>query len=268
MPAMDMSEPTAPTTMAAGGRAAAFGTGTGPSMGGGGGGGNGVPINFFGIKDLANSVVIMIDVSDSMFTRTGDAEYPSKLVKHGTEQSFQVVRDQAIELVKSLTPQTTFDIIRWSGGAYAWKPQLVPATDENKTDAITHIQNEVDYKTAKPKGRPGGTRHDYALELAFSLKPETIYMITDGNATAAEPGARGLKEIPAQELYHIAEEGQKTLPHKARLHTIYYINAKEKDEERAMLMGLASRNGGQFKTVQAQNRGAGTGKKKEKKKKH
>ena len=89
--------------------------------------------------------------------------------------------------MQSLTPQTRFDIMRWSGGAYAWKPQLVPATEANKAEAIAHIENEIDFKTARPKpGRPGGTRHDYALELAFSLKPETIYMITDGNATAAQ----------------------------------------------------------------------------------
>ena len=259
-----MPNESAPAVMTAGGTGVNFGAASGSALGGGGG--NGTPINFFGIKDLASSVVIMIDVSDSMFTRTGDAIYPSTLVKHGKEQSFQAVREQAIGLVKSLTPQTRFDIIRWSGGAYAWRPELVPATDENKTGAIVHIENEIDYKTAKPKGRAGGTRHDYALELAFSLKPETIYMITDGNATAAQPGG-GLQEIPAQTLYYIAEEGQKSLPHKARLHTIYYLNAKEKDEERAMLTGLASRNSGQFKTVEAQNRRAGSGKKTEKKKK-
>jgi hypothetical protein len=266
MPEMQPQETTARTMLSAGGTGVGFATAAGGAMGGGTASGNGSQINFFGIKDISNAVVIMIDVSDSMFTRTGDATYPSTLVKHGTEQSFQVVRDQAIELVKNLTPQTRFDIIRWSGGAYAWKPELVPATDANKAAAIAHIQNEVDFKTAKPKGRPGGTRHDYALELAFSLKPETIYMLTDGNATAAQPGG-GLKEIDAQVLYKIAEDGQKSLPKKAHLHTIYYLNAKEKSEERAMLMGLASRNSGQFTTVQARNRGEGTGKKKSSKKK-
>src|SRR5450432_2192252 len=42
--------------------------------------------------------------------------------------------------------------VRWSGGAYSWKPELVQATEENKTAAIAHIQNEVDFKTARPKG--------------------------------------------------------------------------------------------------------------------
>ncbi|HEY1770854.1 MAG TPA: VWA domain-containing protein [Chthoniobacterales bacterium] len=214
--------------------------------------GSGAAINFFGIRDVSQSVVIMIDVSDSMFTRTGDA-VGGKLIRHGSEQSFQLVRDEAVRLVNSLTSATRFDIIRWAGSARAWRPALVLATDENKTAAIAQIENEIDYKSAKPKGRPGGTRHDYALELAFSLRPQTIYMLTDGNATEAIPH-HGLKEIPANELYKIAETGQKTLPQRARLHTIYYLDAADKKEEREMLRQLAARNGGQFQTVEAKDR--------------
>ena len=252
LPEIKSADNAPPTMMSAGGTSAAFGTSGGSSLGGGGGG-NGTAINFFGIRDISTSVVIMIDVSDSMFTRTGDAQYPSKLVRHGKEQNFQLVRDEAIKLVQSLTPQTRFGIVRWSGGAYSWKPELVPATEENKQAAIAHIQNEVDYKTAKAKGHPGGTRHDLALAEAFSLKPETIYMLTDGNATEAQPGG-GLKPIPPQMIYKVAEEGQKQLPKKAHVHVIYYLNGKEKSDEVDMLRGLASRNSGKFQKVEAKGR--------------
>jgi len=253
MPEIKTPESAPRTMMSAGGAGAAFGT-AGATSAGGGGGGNGTQINFFGIRDLSTSVVIMIDVSDSMFTRTGDAQYPSKLVRHGKDQNFQLIRDEAIKLVQSLTPQTRFGIVRWSGGAYAWKPELVQATEENKQAAIEHIQNEVDYKKAKPpRGKPGGTRHDYALAEAFSLKPETIYMLTDGNATAAQPGG-GLQPIPPQEIYKVIEEGQKQLPKKAHLHVIYYLNGKEKSDEVDMLRGLASRNSGKFQKVEAKGR--------------
>src|SRR5207302_1010306 len=77
---------------------------TGPqpgTMGSIGGTGTGAAINFFGIRDRTSSVVIMIDVSDSMFTRTGDAD-GGKLSKHGKDQNFQAVRDEAITLVQGL----------------------------------------------------------------------------------------------------------------------------------------------------------------------
>ena len=252
LPEIKSAENAPPTMMSAGGTGTAFGTSAGSSLGGAGGG-NGTAINFFGIRDISSSVVIMIDVSDSMFTRTGDAS-SRKLVRHGKDQNFQVIRNEAIKLVQSLTPQTRFGIVRWSGGAYPWKPELVPAIEENKQAAIAHIQNEVDYKTTKPKrGQAGGTRHDLAFAEAFSLKPETVYMLTDGNATESQPGG-GLKPIPPQEIYKIAEEGQKQLPKKAHLHVIYYLNGKEKSDEVDMLRGLASRNSGKFQKVEAKGR--------------
>ena len=225
------------------------------TLGGGalGGTGSGAPVTFFGIRDVSTSVVIMIDVSNSMFSRTGDAE-GSKLVKLGKEQSFQAVRDEAIKLVQSLSAGTQFGIVRWSGGAYPWKDQLVPATDANKAAAIAHIQSDVDFNKAKKKpDRPGGTRHDYALEEAFKLKPETVYMITDGNATGQSPSDPS-KKIDADDIYRVVDEGQKTLSKKARVHAIYYITGKEKAEERQMLQRLASRTGGQFREVDAKNR--------------
>jgi hypothetical protein len=192
----------------------------------------------------------MIDISDSMFGRTGDYDYDSrKLLRVGKEQSFQAVRDEAIKLVQSLPPAARFGIVRWSGGAYSWKPELVAATDENKQAAADHIQNEIDFGKARPRGRPGGTRHDYALEETFKLKPETIYMITDGNATSNEGGAS--QAIPEAEIWKIAQEGQKTLPKPAKLHVIYYLTGKEKSEEERMLRGLtrAGANGSQFLRV-------------------
>jgi len=252
LPEIKPAENAPPAMMSAGGVGAAFSSSAAPSLGGGGGG-NGSAINFFGIRDISTSVVIMIDVSDSMFLRTGDAS-GRKLVRQGKEQNFQVIRDEAIKLVQSLTPQTRFGIVRWAGGAYSWKTELVPATEVNKQAAIAHIQNEVDYKTASPRpGKPGGTRHDYALEEAFALKPETIYMLTDGNATAAQPHG-GLKPIPPREIYRIAEEAQQRLPKKAHLHVIYYLNSKEKSDEVDMLRGLASRNSGKFQKVEAKGR--------------
>jgi von Willebrand factor type A domain-containing protein len=242
--------PPVPKMAAAGGVSFGAPGGTSSSVGGTG---TGAQINFFGIRDKSSAVVIMIDVSDSMFTRTGDAKGRS-LVKRGKEQSFQAVRDEAIRLIESLDPNVSFGIVRWSGGAYSWKPELIPATNENKKAAIDHIQNDVDMKSARAKkGRPGGTRHDYALEEAFSLKPEIIYMLTDGNATAAKPGG-GLQPIAPEEIFKTAEAGQKTLPKKARLHVIHYLTGADKADERQMLMSLASRNSGQFRQVAARGR--------------
>ena len=149
-----------------------------------------------------------------------------------------------------------FGIIRWSGGAYSWKPELVEATDDNKKEAIDHIQTKVDYRSAPKKGsEPGGTRHDLALAEAFKLHPAggSIYMLTDGNATISQDGG-GLSPIAPETIFGVAESGQKTLSKRAKLHVIYYLNGKEKADERNMLMNLAARNSGQFRKVEAEGR--------------
>ncbi len=230
----------------------AAGSGSG-GAGSDGLGGFGSGMSFFGIKDTGRSVLIMIDVSDSMFGRTGDYDYHTRSkLREGKEQSFQAVRNEAIKLIDGLGINTRFGIVRWSGGAYSWRQELVPATDQNKEAARKHIQEQVDVKTAAPRdGRPGGTRHDYALEEAFRLKPEIIFMLTDGNATEPKGGRGEISPIPARRIYEVAESGQRGLEKPARLHVIYYLTGEAKNEEERMLRGLASRNGGKFSKIKA-----------------
>jgi von Willebrand factor type A domain len=257
LPSLPASKEAGPAPLLpAAGNAVTFGTRPG-TMGSVGGTGTGAAINFFGIRDVSRNVVIVVDVSDSMFGRTGDADYESrKLVRHGKEQNFQAVRDEAIKLVEGLTPNTYFGIVRFSGGAYSWKPELVPATEENKQAAIAHIQTKLDYhKASKKQGRPGGTRHDYALETAFKLKPEggVIYLLTDGNATG-ESIIRPGQPITPQDIFKVAQDGQKTLSRPAKIHTIYYVTGADQPEERQMLMTLSAQNGGKFTSVEAKGR--------------
>lgn len=229
--------------------AAGFGNAAGLT----GGGGTGSGMSFFGIRDKGQSVVILIDVSTSMFSRTADYDFDTgKLVRTGREQKFQRIRDEAIALVDGLDVNARFGIIRWSGSARPWKEELVPATDENKRLAKEHIQNEVDANTAKPRGgRPGGTRHDYALEELFKLDPEIAFMLTDGNATRSVPG-QGLEVIQEDELTDMVAKQKEEKGRVPKIHTIYYVNADDKREEERMLRSLARATGGETRKVKAE----------------
>ena len=200
------------TMMNPGGTGVAFGASGATSLGGGGGG-NGTAINFFGIRDISTSVVIMIDVSDSMFTRTGDASGRT-LVRHGQRSEFPGHPGRSDQARAKPDPADAF----WDRALVRRRLLLetgVGARDRGKQagrDRAHPERSRLQDGQAQP-AKPGGTRHDYALEEAFSLKPETIYMLTDGNATAAQPGG-GLKPIPPQEIYRVAEEGQKAADEK------------------------------------------------------
>ena len=232
---------------------AGLGSGLGSGLQGGGGSGRGM--SFFDIKDNARSVVIMIDVSASMFGRTGDLDYGSnKLVRRGKDQAFQIIRDEAFKLIDSLSVNTSFGVIHWSGSARLWKESLVPATKGNRSLAKEHIQNNVDYNKAGPRGgRPGGTRHDYALEALFSLRPEVAFMLTDGNATRTL-GRGKFEVIPAKELYELIEKAARELPKIPRIHTIYYLTGKDDREEERMLRGFSRKTNGKFRKQKAPTR--------------
>jgi hypothetical protein len=208
-------------------------------------------MSFFNVKDDGRSVVIMIDVSDSMFGRTGDYDYSTrKLAREGRDQNFQIIRDEAIKLIDSLRPDSRFGIIRWSGSARLWKEELVRATDANKAEAREHIQNEVDVRTATPTGgRPGGTRHDYALEALLKLQPESAFMLTDGNATRSEN--RKVVVIGEDELVGQIEAAEKAVAKLPRIHTIYYMTGKENKDEESMLRAIARKTQGKFSKVKA-----------------
>ncbi|MEM6910650.1 MAG: vWA domain-containing protein [Verrucomicrobiota bacterium] len=234
------------------------GTGLGSGSAQGGGGPERPQIEslgFFGIEDEGGSVVIMIDISSSMFGRTGDLDYSTgRLVRRGKEQSFQKVRDEAIKLVQGLSITSSFGIIRWSGSARSWQETLVPATDQNKEAAAAHIQEEVDSGKAGPMGgRLGGTRHDYALEKLLELQPAVAFMLSDGNATESLPGG-GFQTIEADRLYRILDEAKRAERPIPKIHTIYYLTGADKREEERMLRGIARRTGGQFRKVEAEGR--------------
>lgn len=208
-----------------------------------GAGGTGDAMSFFGIQDSGRSVVIMIDVSGSMFLRLGEA-------------SFGTVKEQAAALIAGLGINSRFGIVVWSGGAGRWKEECIPATDANKAAAMTFIREDLGataYRRLDSLCRDvlregaGGTRHDLALRQAFAMRPEVIYMLSDGNALMGE------MIIPTEELVGLAGQLQRSLAKEARLHTIYFMTGPDKPAERDLLKTLAERNGGRFKDFDAKS---------------
>ncbi|MCC6354840.1 MAG: VWA domain-containing protein [Verrucomicrobiae bacterium] len=202
----------------------------------GAGGGSGDAMSFFGIQDSGRSVVIMIDVSGSMFLRLG-------------ESSFEPVKRHAATLIEGLGINSRFGIVIWSGGAGRWREECIPATDANKAAATAFIRQDLGataYRRLDSLCRDvlregaGGTRHDLALRQAFAMRPEVIYMLSDGNALMGEV------VIPTEELTGLTGQLQRSLPKEARLHTIYFMTGPDKPAERELLKTLAARNGGRF----------------------
>lgn len=203
--------------------AALAGAGAGAGTGSGGGGGGGSAVSFFGIADTATRVVIVVDVSDTMFDRQ-----PGK---------FEAVKQEAAKLVKGLGINTLFNLIIYEGGSVAMFPEPQPATDANKEKAaewIASVEGGSAQRGMSYKGRyskmgtglyeGGGTRTDTALKQALSMRPSTVFLISDGEmsrrgAASDADDAQGSK-IEERDLAELIKEGQSKLEQPARIHVI------------------------------------------------
>lgn len=220
-----------------------------------GGGGRGSAVSFFGVSDMATRVAIVMDVSNTMFDRQ-----PGK---------FNAVKEEATKLVQGLGINTLFNIIIYEGGSVAMFPDVQPATDANKKKAETWIQSVeggsdksgMSYKSAYSKMgtglyEGGGTRTDTAMKQALSMRPSTIFLISDGEMSRSGGGQDSQQkggDIDERELLSIIAEGQKPLETPARIHVIHFLTKAARDEEEKTLRGVARRNDGQFRQVKAED---------------
>jgi hypothetical protein len=244
-----------------GGAGSAFGA-TGTPGGGGGGGGSG--INFFGLRTRAKSLVLCVDVSDSMIMspappppRPGEPArtLPVKSVKG--PHTYQALEREVTRVVRSLDASINFSVVVFAGEVKPYKTTLVQANDLEKERAIKFIQehnpglNIVAERKAAERASAGfkatggttsvtkfnhaGTRAFAAMEFAFSMSPDVVCLVSDGIPTDREA---------KQFLTEIAEK-QKQLPKPAIVNVVAYLA----DSGQKFMQDLAQQNQGSFKEI-------------------
>ena len=232
--------------------AAAAGDGAGTATGGGG---RGSAVSFFGISDMATRVVIVVDVSDTMFDRQ-----PGK---------FEAVKAEAAKLIEGLGINTLFNVIIYEGGSVAMFPEPQPATQSNKAKASEWIakvnggrDKNMSYKSTYSKMgtglyEGGGTRTDTALKQALSMRPSTVFLISDGEMSRHVPTSREFgfdsSKIEERELLGMIKDLQEELEEPARIHVIHFLTTEARKEEEDLLKTLSRRNEGRFKQVEAED---------------
>jgi hypothetical protein len=125
--------------------------------------------SFFGSKQLASRFVFVIDNSLSM-----------------TKGRFETALNELAKTVMALKPQQSYYIIFYSDTAYGlFHPQtyddLIPATLRNKQLTIRWLLSvELVLRTDFAE----------ALQMAFSLNPDVIFVLGDGGFTDVKPVAQ------------------------------------------------------------------------------
>ncbi|MBI3864398.1 MAG: VWA domain-containing protein [Planctomycetia bacterium] len=190
------------------------GKGSGGEGGGAGGGtgtgiGPGIGAGFFGTKGAGKSFVYVVDMSGSM---------------HGLR--FERAKKELVRSINKLGPEQKFYVYFFNDRTYPLfdpKPAngMIPGNPSNKQRATRWINTRQAESTTNP---------NYALQQALEMKPEVIFLLTDGELDEPE------------EVRHMIRRFNKT---NVVIHTIAFEN----EDGGTTLEAIANENNGVYRFV-------------------
>ena len=202
--------------------------------------------DYYGIDTTGQSVLFVVDVSGSMegkqegslqdiaqaeaANRTGNALQRAVGGRVGRVLGGRVkseanklgaAKRELIPALRGLDESTTFNVVTFGGAVESWRSSLVPATSGNRTTGALHV-DRLDAN--------GGTPMQAALERAFQFRPQTVFVLTDGQPTDAS--AQAVLET----VRRLNGQGATTV------HAV----GLGPDQDAQFLADLAGQNGGRF----------------------
>ncbi len=218
------------------GLASAAGDGSGSGTGGGKGG----SISFLGVTSTGRRIVLLFDISTTVTKAVDRAGVPMEKIKEKT-----------VELVNSLGINTTFGIGQFARNYAFFNTELLPATDPNKAKVKAWLDEwfttSGSMKPNTPHAVRGSPGFIEVLKAAFKLKPDLIYIISDGGfyrgSSSSGENTHGEK-IPYEEINRTLRELQEELPMPA---TINFIGVGMKKDDLSGMKSIIRTRGGSGK---------------------
>ena len=115
----------------------------------------------------------------------------------------------------------TFNIVTFGNTIQTWKSSLIPATSGNRNTGAIYV-DRLDAN--------GGTPMRAALERAFQFRPQTLFVLTDGQPTDAS----------TQDILDLVRQLN------GRRATTVHTVGLGPDQDAQFLADLAAQNGGRF----------------------
>ena len=187
---------------------------------------------FFGHKINTRSIVILADSSSSV-------------VKKG---AFEDLKKEAIAMVQKFHPDTGFNMILFTDGAFSFKTNMAYATQARKRELAKWMKKNMKQNKGGNSATKGSSPVE-ALKAAIKMKPDTIVLITDDPPWLGKNTIAG-RALHVKEIYKAIRDGRKATSNKFKIDTVLYKPKEDKrDEARAFMKSVARSTGGHFREV-------------------
>lgn len=217
--------------------ASGLGAGTGFGLSGAGGKGLGKAINFMGISAEGQRILLLFDVSGSVVNKANASNTPLTKIK-----------EETMALIDQLPADSRFGIIQFVRNYKMFQEELVPATQPNRDLARQWIESEWRETGSLPRSGKGVISPDPnglppILRRAFDMKPDVIFLMSDGSF---ERGVQTSEKISEEEFQDLLKELNKSEIDRVPIH---FLGFEMRDDDKRFWQRMARRSGGSLKEM-------------------
>jgi len=209
----------------------AMGSGSGAASAGAGGFGD-KGMSFLGIQSSGQRILLLFDVSSSVTHKAAKAGVP-----------LEKIQQETINLIRKLPITSKFGIIQFTQNYKPFSKELLPATDNNRTAALNWVQTEWVTKGSMSESSKVISNSQGligVLDLAAEMKPDVIFIISDGSFQWKAGGGSGT--IPWSVVKkRITENLCKSGDCK-----VNFIAFEAKSDDTKEMRGISQRSGGKM----------------------
>lgn len=218
--------------------AAGSGAGSGMGLSGAGGQGLGTGIDFMGIRANGQRILLLFDVSGSVVNKANASAMPLAKIK-----------EETMKMIENLPADSRFGIIQFVRNYKMFQEELVPATQPNRELASKWIETEWRETGSLPRGgrgvvSPTPNGLPPILRKAFEMKPDVIFLMSDGSF---ERGTETTEKVSEDEFEDLFKELTKGAVGRVPLH---FIGFQMKPDDKKFWERLAKRQGGSLKEME------------------
>jgi hypothetical protein len=193
---------------------------------------------FLGTPITGEKILLLFDVSRTV----------ANAVAHGG-MHMEKIREETARLIEQLGIHTRFGLLQFARNYALFRPKLAVATDANRREALQWLARYFGTEGVLPRNIPntvsGSPGFLVALEHAFRLDPDWIFVLSDGNF---QRGTGVNTHIPWEELEALLQKLQKQRPIPAKIH---FMGVAVKPETSQTLRRILAAHHGTYSDLSA-----------------